>query len=65
MYTSVYIYYFMNNNFINYLLMYFLTKPKLPMTLTFEIVSGRSSFSAEAGFVGNQEIESKCRDSRL
>lgn len=56
MYTDVY-YYFMNNHFVNYLLMYFLTKPKLPMTLTFEIVSGRSSISAEAGFIGDQEIE--------
>lgn len=40
--------------------MYFLTKPKLPMTLTFETVSGRSSISVEAGFTGDQEIESKC-----
>ena len=35
------------------------------MTLTFEIVSGRSSISAEAGFFGDQEIQSKCQDSRL
>lgn len=45
--------------------MYFLTTPKFPMTLTFEIVSGRAALVLRLAFLGIKEIESKCQDSRL